>query len=133
MPAPKGSPQGAHLSFYSQNLGSSHSWRCPLCFFWRSHNYQHCDFLFEFLQLIYLHCATWLLLRSHFTLAFKSLITYQLTLYLLPLYPHHHLMFLVVFYASCFFLGTLLLGKKHQKIVAHARSVITQDKLQRRE
>ena len=29
------------------------------CFFWRSHTYQHCDFLLRFLQLVYLHCSIW--------------------------------------------------------------------------
>ena len=28
------------------------------CFFWRCHIYQHCVFLFELLQLAYLHCST---------------------------------------------------------------------------
>ena len=30
-----------------------------LCFFWRSHTYQHCDFLLGLLQLVYLHCSIW--------------------------------------------------------------------------
>ena len=38
-------------------LGSSHSWIFPPCFFWRSHTYQHCDFLLGLLQLVYLHCS----------------------------------------------------------------------------
>ena len=42
-----------------KTLSSSHFWSCPPCFFWRSHSYQHCDFLLELLQLAYLHCATW--------------------------------------------------------------------------
>ena len=29
------------------------------CFFWRCYTYQHCDFLLEFLQLLYLHCSIW--------------------------------------------------------------------------
>ena len=28
-------------------------------FFWRSHTYQHCGFLLELLQLVYLHCSIW--------------------------------------------------------------------------
>ena len=40
-------------------LGSSHSWIFPPCFFWRSHTYQHCDFLLGLLQLVYLHCSIW--------------------------------------------------------------------------
>ena len=42
-------------------LGSSYSWSCPDCipvFFWRSHNYQHCVFLFGLLHLVYFHCTT---------------------------------------------------------------------------
>ena len=38
-----------------RTLGSSHSWSCPPCFFWRFYTYQHCDFL----QLVYLHCSIW--------------------------------------------------------------------------
>ena len=45
------------LSFSRFNtLGSSHAWSCPPGFIWRFHTYQHCDFLFGFLQLVYLHC-----------------------------------------------------------------------------
>ena len=40
-------------------LGSSHFWIFPPCFFWRSHIYQHCDFLLGLLQLVYLHCSIW--------------------------------------------------------------------------
>ena len=40
-------------------LGSSHSWIFLPCFFWRSHTYQHCDFLPELLHLVYLHCSIW--------------------------------------------------------------------------
>ena len=29
------------------------------CFFWRSHIYQHCDFLLGLVQLVYLHCSIW--------------------------------------------------------------------------
>ena len=43
------------LSFFRfRTLGSSHSWSCPpccVCFFLRSHIYQHCDFLLRVLQL----------------------------------------------------------------------------------
>ena len=42
-----------------RTLGSSHFWSSPSCFFWRSHTYQHCDFLLERLQLVYLHCSIW--------------------------------------------------------------------------
>ena len=28
-------------------------------FFWKSHTYQPCGFLFGLLQLVYLHCSTW--------------------------------------------------------------------------
>ena len=53
------------------------------CFFWRSHTYQHCIFLFGLLQFACLHCATgpiWpSLLTQHVrpTLAFKSLIPFR--------------------------------------------------------
>ena len=41
-----------------RTLGSSHSRSCPpCCFFWRSHTYQHFDFILRFLQLVYLHCS----------------------------------------------------------------------------
>ena len=29
------------------------------CFFWKSHTYQHCDFLLGILQLVNLHCSIW--------------------------------------------------------------------------
>ena len=88
-----------------RTLGRSYSWSCPPCcvlFFWRFHTYQHCDFLFGLLQLVYLHCnlahvASLLLMQhSHPTLAFKPLILFPPTLYLLPLHPHHRLMLLAV-------------------------------------
>ena len=45
------------LSFSRFNtLGSSHAWSCPPGFIWRFHTYQHCDFLFGFLQLVCLYC-----------------------------------------------------------------------------
>ena len=48
------------LSFSKlRTLGSSHSWIFSPCFFWRSHTYQHCDFLLGLLQLVYLHCSIW--------------------------------------------------------------------------
>ena len=90
------------LLFFSmfRTLGSSHSWSCPPCFFWRSHTYQHCDFLLGLFQLVYLHCSIWplrLMQHSHPTLAFKPLIFFLPTLYLLALHPHHCLMLLAVF------------------------------------
>ena len=42
-----------------RTLGSSHSWSCPPCFFWRFYTYQQCDFLVGLLQLVYLHCSIW--------------------------------------------------------------------------
>ena len=42
-----------------RTLGSSHSWSCPPCFFWRFYTYQHCAFLLGLLQLVYLHCSIW--------------------------------------------------------------------------
>ena len=43
--------------------GSSRFWSflhlLRLCFFWRSHTYQHRDFLFGLLQLVYLLCSIW--------------------------------------------------------------------------
>ena len=42
-----------------RTLGSSHFWIFPPCFFWRSHTYQHCDFLLEHLHPVYLHCLIW--------------------------------------------------------------------------
>ena len=85
--------------------GSSHSWSCPpycvLALFWRSHTYQPCDL--RLLQLIYLHCSIrpiWprfaKMQHSHPTLAFKPPFLFPLTLYFLPLHPHHLLMFLAV-------------------------------------
>ena len=48
-----------------KTLGSSHSWSFPPCcvsaFFWRSHIYQHCDFLLKLVPLVYLHCLIWLI------------------------------------------------------------------------
>ena len=86
-------------------LGRSHSWSCPPCcvpVFWRSHAYQNCDFLLGLLQLVYLHRTTWpiwpplLMQHLHPTLAFKPLILFPRTLYLLPLHPHHRLKLLAV-------------------------------------
>ena len=76
-----------------------------LCFFWKFHTYQHCNFLLGLLQLLYryLHSSVWpiwaplLLNHSHPFLAFKSLISLPPTLYLFPLHPHHRLMLLAVF------------------------------------
>ena len=91
-------------------LGSSHSWIFPPCFFWRSHTYQHCDFLLGILQLVYLYCSIWpiwpllLMHHPHPILAFKPLILFPPTLYLLPLHPHHLLMILAV----CLYLLLLL-------------------------
>ena len=42
-----------------RTLGSSHSWSCPPCIFWRFYTYRHCDFLLGLLQLVYLHCSIW--------------------------------------------------------------------------
>ena len=69
-----------------------------LCFFWRSHTYQLCDFLLGLLQLVYLQCSIWppLLMQHRPTLAFKSLILFLPTLYLLLLHPHHSPMLLAV-------------------------------------
>ena len=67
--------------------------------FWRSHAYQNCDFLLGLLQLVYLHSSIWpplLMLHSHLTRVFKSLILFPPTLYLLSLPPHHPLMLLAV-------------------------------------
>ena len=94
-------------------LGSSQSWRCPPClrpwFFWRSHTYQHCDFLFKLLQLTYLYCLIWfplLIQHSRPTLAFKPVILFLPTSYFFPLHSHHRLMLLAV---SLYLLLTLLL------------------------
>ena len=89
------------LLFFSRfrTLGSPPSWSCPPCFFWRSHTYQHCDFLVGLVQLVYLHCSIWppvLMQHSHPTLAFKPLFLFSSTLYLLSLHPHHRLMLLTV-------------------------------------
>ena len=88
------------LSFSKfRTLGSSHSWIFPPCFFWRSQTYQHCGFLLGLLQLVYLYCSIWPLLLMHHPhpiLAFKPLILFLPTLYLLPLHPHHRLMLLAV-------------------------------------
>ena len=65
-----------------RSLGSSHSWSSPACFFWRSHTYQHCDFLLGLLQLVYLHSSIWLLPmhHPHPTLAFQPFILFPPTL-----------------------------------------------------
>ena len=89
-----------------RTFGRSHSWSCPPCcvpaFFWRSHTYQHCDLL---LGLLHWYTSTGqfvpfgpllLMQHSHPTLAFKPLILFPPTLYLLPLHPHHRLMLLAV-------------------------------------
>ena len=51
------------LFFYIQNSRQLSLLKLPSllrpCFFWRSHIYQHCDFLLGLLQLAHLHCATW--------------------------------------------------------------------------
>ena len=70
--------------------------------FWRSHIYQHCDFLLGLLQLVYLHCSIWPIwppsanaaLAPHPLLQISYLISP--TLYLLPLHPHYRLMLLAV-------------------------------------
>ena len=70
------------------------------CFIWRSHTYQHCDFLLGLLQLIYLHCSIWnslLMQHSCPTLAFKPHFPLPPTWYLLTLHPHNRLMLLAVF------------------------------------
>ena len=70
--------------------------------FLRSYTYQHCDFLLGLLQLVYLHCSIRPIwppsanAAKHPTLAFKPLMLFPLTLYLLPLHPHHRLMLLAV-------------------------------------
>ena len=46
------------------------------CFFWRSHTYQHCDFLLGLLQLVYLHCSIWPPSANE-ALAFKPLIPFS--------------------------------------------------------
>ena len=91
------------LSFSKfRTLGSSHSWIFPPYFFWRSHTYQHCDFLFG-LSSWYTSTAQsgssgslLLIHHPHPILAFKPLILFPPTLYLLPLHPHHRLMILAV-------------------------------------
>ena len=88
-----------------KTLGSSHSWSCPPCFFWRSHTYQHCDFLFGLLQLVYLHCSIWpplLMQHSRPILTFKLLILFPPTSYLFPLHPRHRLMLLAVSFCLLF-------------------------------
>ena len=69
------------------SLFVTHFWSCPPCFFWRSHIYQHCDFLLGLLQFLYLHCSIW----PHPGL--QTLMLFQHTLYLLPLHPRHRHMF----------------------------------------
>ena len=86
--------------------GSSRFWSFPHlfrpCFFWRSHTYQHRDFLFGLLQLVYLHCSIWpmwpplLMQHSRPTLAFKYLIPLPPTPYLVPLHLYHRFMFVAV-------------------------------------
>ena len=73
-----------------------------LRFFWRSYTYQHCDFLLELLQRVYLHCSIWpicpplLMQQSSPTLAFKPLILFPPTSYFLFLHPYPLLLLLAV-------------------------------------
>ena len=65
--------------------------------FWRSHTYQHCDFSSWYTSTAQSGPSGLLLMQhSHPTLAFKPLILFPPTLYLLPLHPHHRLMLLAV-------------------------------------
>ena len=74
------------------------------CFFRRPHTYQHWVFLFELLQPVYLHCATWtiwpplLMQHSRLTLAFRPLIFLPLISYLLPIHSPNRLMLPAVFF-----------------------------------
>ena len=47
------------LSLDSELLAALTPGAAP-CFFWRSHTYQHCNFLLGLLQLVYFHCSIWL-------------------------------------------------------------------------
>ena len=79
-------------------LGRSHSCSFPPCcvpLFLRFHTYQHWYFLLGLLQLVYLHCSIWPPFADA-ALAFKPLILFPPTSYLLPLHPQHHLMLLAV-------------------------------------
>ena len=96
-------------------LGRSHSWSRPSCcvpVFLR-HTYQQCDFLLGLLQLVYLHCSIWsiwpplLMQHSHPTLAFKPLILFVPTLYLLPLHPYHRSCSWLFLFTSCFLFPSL--------------------------
>ena len=93
--------------FWNQN-----SWQLSLLelspllgyfFFWRSHTYQHCNFLLGLLHFVYLHCSIWpiwpSLLTQHTrpTLAFKPFVSLPPTFYLLPMHSHHRLMLQAVF------------------------------------
>ena len=75
-----------------KTLGSSHSYSCPPCFFWRSLTYQHCILLFGLHQLVYIQCSTWLIwpLLYQFNAPVTPLPSYFL-------HPAHLLIFLDVF------------------------------------
>ena len=87
-----------------------------LCFFCRSHTYQHCDFLLGLFQLLYLHCSIWpiwaplLLQHSRPILAFKPLILLPSTSYLSLCTLTTAPCFWLFFYTSCFFFPMTLSG-----------------------
>ena len=82
-----------------RTLGSSHSWSCPTCFFgdFTPINTVHSSSDFSSWYTSSAQSGLLLLMQhSHPTLAFKPLILFPLTLYLLALHPYHRLMILAV-------------------------------------
>ena len=93
------------LSSKFRILGSSHFWSCPLAVFLLLLEIPHLPTLWLFLgllQLVHLHCSIWpiwpplLMQHSRPTLAFKHVIPFLSTLYLLPVHRHYRLMLLTV-------------------------------------
>ena len=76
------------LLFWIQN-----SWQISLLelpsllrsyFFWRSHTYQHCDFLLGLLQLVYLHCSIWPIWPPSANTALDPTLTFKPSIHFLP-------------------------------------------------
>ena len=82
-----------------RTLRSSHSWNCPPCFFG---DYTPTSTVTSSSDSYSWYTSTaqsgplLLMQHSHPTLTFKPLILFAFTLYLLPVYPHHHLMLLAI-------------------------------------
>ena len=82
-----------------KTLASSHSWSCPPPFFGDATPTSSMTSFSDFCSwsIFTAQCGPLLLIQhSHPTLAFKPLMLFPPTLYLLPLHSHHRLMFLAV-------------------------------------